>query len=257
MKKIFIIFMILAIAGCAGNFAKQRKISGPSYQLAMGRLAENDMQGALVELGKAQRANPTDPEVYYGYALTYRQWDKPAEAIPYVDKAIEYADNLEYDHPGMKSEAYNLKGDLLAKLNKNEEALKYFKKALDDDLYKTPEYTLYNMSLVYITMGNLTEAKTSLSKAVGIRPDYAPAWDALGVVYSKTGDNVSAINALNRALDLYPDYIEAHWDIAQVYIESGNTEEAKKHLLGIIRLDKTGGFTARANEKLAEIGGLQ
>jgi Tfp pilus assembly protein PilF len=256
MKKIFIILIVLAIAGCAGTFAKQRKISSPSYQLAMEKLNGNDMQGALVELKNGQRANPTDPEIYYGYALTYRQWDKPAEALPYVDKAIEYADNLEYDHPGMKSEAYNLKGDLLAKLNKNEEALKYFKKALDDDLYKTPEYTLYNMSLVYITMGNLAEAKASLSKAVGIRPDYAPAWDALGVVYSRTGDNVSAVNSLNRALELYPDYIEAHWDIAQVYIETGNTEEAKTHLADIIRLDKTGSFAARANEKLAEIGGL-
>ncbi len=257
MKKIFIMFIILALAGCAGSFAKNRKISGPSCQIAMEKLGQNDMQSALVELKKAQKVNPVDPEVYYGFALTYRQWNKPEEALPYVDKAIEYAGNLELDHPGMRSEAYNLKGDLLVTLKKNDEALKCFKKALEDDLYKTPEYTLYNMSLVYIAMGKYTEAKSNLTKAVDIRPDYAPAWDALGVVYSKTGDNVSAIEAFKKALNLFPDYIEAHWDIAQVYIDTGDTEEAKKHLVEIIRLDKTGGFAIRANDKLTEIGGTQ
>ena len=257
MKKIFIIFIILAIAGCAGNFVKQRKISGPTYQIAMEKLSNNDMQGALVELKRAKLANPVDPEVYFGFALTYMQWNKPAEALPYVDKAIEYADKLELDHPGMKSEAYNLKGSILVMLKQNEEALKYFKKALEDDLYRTPEYTLYNMSLVNISMGNLPEAKTNLAKAVDIKPNYAPAWDALGVVYSKTGNNVSAIEALKKALVLYPDFIEAHWDIAQVYVETGDTEEAKLHLLEVMRLDKTGGFTSRAKEKLIGIGAMQ
>jgi tetratricopeptide (TPR) repeat protein len=257
MKKIFIMFVILALAGCAGSFAKHRKISGPSYQIAMEKLSNNDMQSALVELKKAQKANPVDPEVYYGFALTYRQWNKPAEALPYVEKAIEYADKLELDHPGMKSEAYNLKGSILVTLKQNDEALKCFKKALEDDLYKTPENTLYNMSLVYVSMGNYAEAKTSLVKVVDIRPDYAPAWDALGVVYSRTGDNVSAIEAFKKALNLYPDYIEAHWDIAQVYVDTGDTEAAQKHLVEIIRIDKTGGFSARAAEKLAEIGGKE
>jgi type IV pilus assembly protein PilF len=257
MKKIFIILIVMAIAGCAGNFAKQRKISGPTCEIAMEKLGSNDMQGALVELKRAQKANPVDPEVYFGFAMTYSQWNKPAEALPYVDKAIEYSGRLELDHPGMKSESYNLKGSILAMLKKNDEALKYFKKALEDDVYKTPEYTLYNMALVYITMGNLPEAKNSLSKAVDIKPDYAPAWDALGVIYSKTGDNAAAIEALKKALAAYPDYIEAHWDIAQVYAETGNTEDAKQHLIEVIRLDKTGGFSIRAKEKLAEIGAME
>jgi tetratricopeptide (TPR) repeat protein len=157
----------------------------------------------------------------------------------------------------MKSEAYNLKGSLLVMLKKNDEALKCFKKALEYDLYRTPEYTLFNMASVYITMGNFPEAKTTLAKAVEIKPDYAPAWDALGVVCSKTGDNVSAIEAFKKALAIYPDYIEVHWEIAQVYADTGDTEEAKMHLMEVIRLDKTGGFTARANQKLTEIGGMQ
>lgn len=253
MKKILVILLILAISGCSGGFDKKRKMSGPSYQIAMDKLTKNDTQAALVELKKGLKVNPHDPEIYYGLALTYRQWNKPADAIGYVNKAIDYANKLELEHPGLKSESYNLKGDLLMMQRKNEEALKYFKKALEDDMYRTPEFTMYNIAIVYITMNNFPEAKNYLEMAVAKDTNYAPAWDALGVVYSKMGDNTSAIKSLDNALVAYPDYIEAHWDIAQVYISMGNKEEAKKHLIEIIRLDTSDGFAARARESLSQI----
>ncbi|NMD40545.1 MAG: tetratricopeptide repeat protein, partial [Deltaproteobacteria bacterium] len=130
MKKLTLCIVITALAlGCAGQFKEQRALSGPMVALAMGKIQENDIQGALIELRKAAAANPTDPEVYYAYAMAYWKSEKFDKALENVDKAIEYADRLDVEHPGLKSEAYNLKGTLFVAQGKYDESVPYFKKA--------------------------------------------------------------------------------------------------------------------------------
>ena len=253
-KGLILIAIMVFLSACAGNFKEMRRVSAPQVKMAMAKLEQNDNQGALIELKKAEDANPYDPEVYYGLALTYRQWDKPAVALTYIDKAIRYGDKLGYEHPGMKSEAYNLKGDILFMLKRNEEAIEAFKNALKDDLYTTPEFSLHNMALVYAAMGKADEAQKSLDRALDKNPHYAPAWFALGQIYIQKGESVAAINALRHAILEFPDYTEAHWDIAQLYLKQGDTRSAASHLKEVVRTDKDGPLGQRAQRALTELG---
>ena len=122
-EKLTLCIVITALALVCRQFKEQRALTGPMVALAMGKIQENDIQGALIELRKAAAANPTDPEVYYAYAMAYWKSEKFDKALENVDKAIEYADRLDVEYPGLKSEAYNLKGTLFVAQGKYDESV--------------------------------------------------------------------------------------------------------------------------------------
>lgn len=254
MHKTLFLTLMLFLTACATNFATMREASRPQVKLGMEKLAKNDLQGALLDLKKAEEANPYDPEVYYGLALTYRQWEKPSLALSYIDKAISYGDKLGYEHPGMKSEAYNLKGDILAGQKRYDEALENFKLALEDDLYPTPEYTLYNMAVVYLAMDKQGEAQARLDAALAKNPHYAPAWFARGQLALQKGDTAAAINALKHAVQEFPDYLEAHWALAQLYLQQSDKQAAIREFKEVVRLDKEGPIGRQALRMLNDMG---
>ena len=96
MKRVIFCFMILvALGGCASQSKEPRNLSRPRVALAMSKIQENDIQGAISELHKARNVNPTDPEVYYGFAFAYWKSGKFDQALENADKAIELGDKLE------------------------------------------------------------------------------------------------------------------------------------------------------------------
>jgi len=222
--------------------------------IAMGKIANNDIQGALLELRRAQRANRDDPEIYYGFALAYWKSDRPVSALENIDKAIALANSLELEHPGLKSETYNLKGTILIGMNSPEEAMSSFEKALKDELYATPEYPLYNMSFLHLSSNRYDEAVEAATQALDHNPHYAPAWDMLGKIFTQQGKDAQAIEAFKHAILEFPGYIDAHWEIAQLYLRLGDTEQGIYHLNEVIRMDASGDFKDMAVQKLKDLG---
>lgn len=254
MKNVLMLLIISLLASCATMSAQKREVSRPLIKLGMEKITKNDLQGALIDFKKAQEANPSDPEVYYGLALTYRQWGKALLALDYVGKAIRYGDRLGFEHPGMKSEAYNLKGDILSGLKRYDEAMENFEKALKDDMYTTPEYTLYNMAVIYMMQGKIEEAQTSLNTALTKNSHYAPAWFLTGKINIQKGSNTHAENAFKHAIQEFPDFAEAHWELALLYIKDEDYRSAVEHLHEVVRLDKDGPLGKQAQRTLNDMG---
>jgi Tfp pilus assembly protein PilF len=251
MKRMIPCVLILLLAfGCAPHFKKERELSKPLVGLAISKLQENNVQGALIELRKAEMANPSDPEVYYYLAYTYKMSGKFDKAIDNIDKAIRYSDNLDFEHPGLKSEAYNLKGTILSEQGKNEEAIEAFKKALKDELYKTPEYVYNNLGALYLHIKNIPQALENAQKALEVNSHYAPAWELLARIYVLQGKTSDAIEALKHAILDFPAYTEAHWELAQLYLQTGNKVAGKQQLLEVLKIDPDGSFGQMAAEKL-------
>jgi len=253
-KALFLIMMVSLLASCATMPAQKRAISRPMVKLGMDKVAKNDLQGALIDFKKAEEANPSDPEVYYGLALTYRQWGKPQLALDNIDKAIRYGDKLGFEHPGMKSEAYNLKGDILSGLKRYDEAMDNFKKALKDDFYTTPEFTLYNMAVIHLLKGNNDEAQNNLNTALTKNSHYAPAWFLAGKINAQKGATAQAVSALKHAIQEFPDFTEAHWELALIYIKTEEYKSAAEHLREVVRLDKEGALGKQAQRTLNDMG---
>jgi len=254
MKRVIICIMIsLLIAGCSSQFKEQRKISRPLVGLGMEKINNNDIQGALVELRKAINANPSDPEAYYGFALAYWKSVKFDKALENIEKAIELSNKVELEHPGLKGEAYNLKGTILVAEKKYDEAIVCFKAAIADEVYQTPEYSMYNLSEIYLEKKNISLAFDWVQKTLERNSHYAPAWHLLSQIYVAQGKPNEAIDSLRHAILEYPGYTEAHYDLAQLYLQLRAYEKAKEEFIKVIELDQGGSLGAIAVEKLKKM----
>jgi tetratricopeptide (TPR) repeat protein len=199
-----------------------------------GRRSSRTTSRGSAGAGKALEVNPDDPEIYYTFAFAYWKTEKYDKALEYTEKAIDHADNIGLENPGLKSDAYNLKGSLLVLRGDREEAIQAFEKALDDELYPRPEFTFYNLASVYIDMKRYPEAQKAAQKSLEHNPHYAPAWKILGQIHVEQGDEKSAIEALGNAIKEFNGYTEAYWDLAQIHIRQGNFIEARRNLNEVI-----------------------
>lgn len=254
MKRLVFGIMILLLAGgCAGHFKEQRNLSRPLVALAMGKIQENDIQGALLELHKARSANPDDPEVYYGFAFAYWRSGKFEQALENADKAVALSEKLEIEHPGLKGEAYNLKGSIYSSQGKYDEAMASFKMALTDELFQTPEYSQYNIALLYVQKGNLQMAYETAQKILERNSHFAAAWHLMAKIYIAQNRPTDALEALKHALLEDPGFAEARWDLAELYLKMGATEKARGELTKLVEQDPGGSYGVRAVERLREM----
>lgn len=61
---------------------------------------------------------------------------------------------------------------------------------------------------------------------IRLRPEFAGAWQGLGVIYKWRGDLVAAISLFRKAAALDPNYSEAYCDLAGALATLGQTGEA-------------------------------
>ena len=65
-------------------------------------------------------------------------------------------------------------------------------------------------------------------RAIAIKPDYAEAYNNLGVTYNKLGQLEQAVQAYEEALKIDPDYADAHNNLGILFKELGQLDKAIK-----------------------------
>ena len=76
--------------------------------------------------------------------------------------------------------------------------------------------------------GKLEEAIEAYTKALAIKPDYAEAYNNMGIVLQEQERLEEAIEAFKKALSIKPDYAEAYYNMGNALQEKGKLEEAIK-----------------------------
>ena len=111
-------------------------------------------------------------------------------------------------------------GLLLFRENKRDEAQKYFSRAVSLDAKDTLAYYYDGMLLVSNDEGDPDEARTALEKAVALKPDLAPAWDALAALYvSDPEASDKALAAAQRAVRAMPGELRYQFNLAAVLLQ--------------------------------------
>jgi tetratricopeptide (TPR) repeat protein len=234
---------------------------GSSYA-SMGRLKE-----ASDDLNQAIKINPEIPLTYWSLASVYERQGKWEDAIAAAEKAISHTKpptaHSYYFYANLflrrarltESDADYEKAIQLANqaISMNSSyASAYFLLASVYKRYKggakadeaivnyelAARYDPNNM-LIYFGLGDLylgiknndNAAIQNLTKAVTLKPDFAPAYYELGLAYSHKGDYAEAAKQFQNAIKYDPKYLNAYLELGDLYSQQKNYEEAIKWLL--------------------------
>ena len=143
------------------------KGSAINVQLGIGYLEQNNMVLANEKLAKALRQDPKSASAHNAYAMLQ-------DRLLQKEKAEEhYKIALELDP--LNSQANNNYGTFLCLNNREAESEAYFLQAVQNPLYKTPEFAYTNAARCMISIKQVDQAKIYLRKALAANSRFAPA----------------------------------------------------------------------------------
>ena len=144
-------------------------------------------------------------------------------------------------------------GVTYAKLENWDEAASYFKAALANPTYSTPERAYSNLGYAYYMMEDYKKAEETLKEALIRNPVLQNTMYILGLVYTKTDNDRMAIKQFKRAIGIMPDYMDAHWEIANAYLREGERGKALKHFEMVIEKDENMVRNRKASEQIERL----
>jgi type IV pilus assembly protein PilF len=168
--------LALALAGCVTN--TDGDFGGKLPQASRGQEAEDaarihtelgqqymangDLQTAMEKLTKALQFDKDYAPAHTVMAVLDERINRPEEAELHYRRAVQ----LEPDKGGPNN---NL-GTFLCRIGKGSEAIGFFRKALKDPFYKTPDVALTNEGICQLRMNDRAGAEESLRKALEANP---------------------------------------------------------------------------------------
>ena len=150
-------------------------------------------------------------------------------------------------------------GLLLFREEKRSEAQKYFSRAVALDSKSALAYFYDGMLLVSggAKEEDMDEAQAALEKAVALKPELAPAWDALASLYATDPQNMNkARDAAERAVKAMPGDPRYRFNLAVVLLRMGKFEDARAIAQGIVK-SRDRLVASRAEEFLEQIARVQ
>jgi type IV pilus assembly protein PilF len=143
---------------------KQQAIDAARVHTELGQryLLEGDLQSALLKLNMALKFDPNYAPAHTVIAVVYERINNLPEAELHYRKA----EQLE---PAKGDENNNL-GQFLCHTGKASEALIYFKKAVADPFYKTPDVALTNAGVCQLRLNDVAAAEASFRDAIARNP---------------------------------------------------------------------------------------
>jgi predicted O-linked N-acetylglucosamine transferase (SPINDLY family) len=122
------------------------------------------------------------------------------------------------------AEAFFNQGNALWKLNRLDEALASYDKAMA----LRPEYAelLFNRGAVLHGMGRLEEALATYEKGVAIKPHTAEVFKNRGIALRELSRPHEALASYHKAIELKPNYPEAFFGLANTLRELNRLDEA-------------------------------
>ncbi len=151
---------------------KNEKASAVNVQLGIGYLQQNKLELASEKLTKALRQNPDSAAAHNAYGILQERLLQPDKAEFHYSRATELDPE--------DSQAANNYGAYLCRNGRELESEKYFKRAVENPLYKTPEFAYPNAAICLLKVNERDTAQQYLRKALAAKSDFAPALLAMG-----------------------------------------------------------------------------
>ena len=163
-------------------------------ELATAYYGAGQYEVALEEVRAALDADDDYVPAINQLGLIYLVLGRTEAAQTQLQRAIKLAPN----DPSVN----NNYGLLLCSLGDEAEAMRYFNKALDDPLYRTPEFAYLNAGLCVKNMGDYARAAEFLGRALALSPEQPQALYQMADLAYRRGDYRSAHRYITRHMQV-------------------------------------------------------
>lgn len=225
---IFLFTFAFMISGCATNKAFREKQARAFRDRGERYLGANQSSKALEQFLEALKIYPDDPYLHYDLALAYDM----KRVLDKTEYHLKEAIRLKPDY----SDAYNYLGFVYFGRGKVEEAIKYYHKALENELYMNPQDAHMNLGLAYLSRKEYRKAMLHLEEAIRLVPDFAAAYNNLGKAYEGLGQYDKARLNYEKAVQFNPQYADAYLNLGRLLYRSGERKRARWSFGQVIRL---------------------
>lgn len=198
-KVFFIMYMLFVVACATSQTGNSIQAAAAHYKIGVSYLNEAKAQQAFVEFQKAYELNPGNKEVLQAIGYIYLMYfDETAKAIDFFEKASK----VDPDY----SDAYNSLGFAYEKLGQYDKAIPFYKKAVSNLMYSTPEKAYIGMGNSYYRLGKYDDALSSYKEAVKRAPELGLPYLRMSLCYNAMGRYGDASTAITYAIKLDPVY---------------------------------------------------
>ena len=188
-----LVLLALTLTGCVAvnpQPTQNERASAVNVELGMGYLRQKNYELASEKLNKALQQDPDSAPAHNAYAMLQ-------EVLLQKDKA-EYHYRRATELNPKDSQAANNYGAFLCRNGRELESEKYFLRALDNPLYKTPEFAYTNAAICLLKIERDAPAKEYLRTALAAKSDFAPALLAMGDLLFNEGEYQAAKIYIDR-----------------------------------------------------------
>lgn len=191
-------------------------------ELAQHYMASGNLQGALAKLKLALKFDSGYAPAHTVIAVLYERIHNLPAAEQHYRKAVA----LEPD----KGAPNNNLGQFLCSVGKADEATGYFRKAVADPFYQTPDVALTNAGICQMHANDVKGAEASFRDAIARNPQNADALLQLAdLLYSKKNDAFHALAFLQRHDDASQPTASSLKLGHDIEIRLGNPEAAQTY----------------------------
>lgn len=224
--------MVISLLISCGTSQNNKDEARSSFTLGQSYLSSGNTQQAFIKFHEALKYDPNNKEVYHALGYINMRLGEYAEAEKNVLKAVDIDSGY--------SEAWNTLCTLYHMyMEKYDDAAKACETALENNLYPTPEKSLYNLGRIYYKQRQYRKSLAYTEKAIKRLPSWFPAYYSQALTYNALGQYPEAVQAVETAIGLDPRF-------------QGDKQKAEKHFKQN-RLKKELFETSREADQLLEI----
>lgn len=181
-------------------------------------------QKAIEQLLKTEKEFSPSSEIYYLIAYSYYSKTKKTKEEKNFNLIVNYLEKS-IDADSRNRNSYILLGKIYEDIGMYENARKWYRKALFEDMDNTSEF--YGLiANTYFTENRFDEAITYYSRALESNKNYISAYYNIAEIYRNKKDISKAEYFYKKAIEISPDYINPYYQIGNLYFNQGDYDTA-------------------------------